>query len=121
MTFDTVTHPTVWTSADTGQWTQITLPHQPNDFLTDVTAGGPGFVAVGSTQPRGSANHQAIIWTSADGYEWTRHMGESIDDIGARSSGIDHIVTGEGILFAAGWQDIREPQAVPVHWVTPAT
>jgi hypothetical protein len=83
--------PMAWTSSDGGAWTRTTSPPAPQGGLavtmSDVVAGGPGFVAVGSefgADPcsRGSAPIElaatgtayvlAIAWTSTDGQSWTR-------------------------------------------------
>lgn len=72
--------PVVWTSPDGYSWTR--LPHDPTVFgdssecgwfgglirISDVSAGGPGLVAVGSDL----FGAQAAVWTSPDGMTWTR-------------------------------------------------
>ena len=66
---------TVWTSPDGGEWTRV--PHDdavfgsPDDafqIMTDVTSGGPGFVAVGAVGDFSAGG----VWTSPDGMSWTR-------------------------------------------------
>jgi hypothetical protein len=39
--------------------------------VSDIVAGGPGFVAVGGAGP-GGATKYATVWTSPDGYTWSR-------------------------------------------------
>jgi hypothetical protein len=65
----------VWTSADSATWSRV--PHDEdifggngNQFMFDVVAGGPGFVAVGADVSGGDAD--TAIWTSADGLTWSR-------------------------------------------------
>lgn len=64
------------TSPDGLAWSRV--PHEEAVFggatMEDVTAGGPGFVAVGSAGNNafgGFGNH-AAVWTSVDGFTWTR-------------------------------------------------
>jgi hypothetical protein len=66
----------VWTSPDGIRWSQIPHddavfggevgPSSGGSFMEDVTAGGPGLVAVGQSEPN------AAVWTSVDGTTWTR-------------------------------------------------
>jgi hypothetical protein len=61
----------VWTSVDGTDWSRV--PHDEAVFgggrMNSVTAGGPGLVAVGSTDAEGG---NAVVWTSVDGIEWSR-------------------------------------------------
>ncbi len=81
----------VWTSADGRVWTPV--PHDeaifgdeyanpdgdgsmdgdllPSQWMSDVTSGGPGYVAVGLDVQR------AAVWTSPDGIRWSRVPRES--------------------------------------------
>jgi hypothetical protein len=62
---------TVWTSVDGTEWSRV--PHDEAVFgggaMNSVTAGGPGLVAVGSTNADGG---NAVVWTSVDGIDWSR-------------------------------------------------
>jgi hypothetical protein len=71
----------VWTSVDGTTWSRV--PYDPNVFgewdhhgtelsasMRDVTAGGPGLVAVGDVSP-GYGPGRGAVWTSADGSSWT--------------------------------------------------
>jgi hypothetical protein len=62
----------VWTSEDGIVWSRV--PHDEEIFggavMNDVTLGGPGLVAVGSS-PSGS-DSDAAVWTSVDGLTWSR-------------------------------------------------
>lgn len=79
----------VWTSVDGTTWSRV--PHDEAVFggtgvqtMESVTAGGPGFVAVGEDEsrpwpPRSSSpppdrvsTQSAAIWTSVDGVTWSR-------------------------------------------------
>ncbi len=71
----------VWTSEDGLVWSNVELPEPDNHLVwfNDVTAGGPGLVAVGSGsvpegQPVEVVTHArtAAVWTSPDGETWTR-------------------------------------------------
>ncbi len=60
---------TVWTSSDGVAWTRTAFPIDGGQgAMQAVTAGGPGFVAVGSV--RGD-DVDAAVWTSPDGVDWT--------------------------------------------------
>lgn len=69
----------VWTSVDGATW--LRAPHDDAVFdgsaMHSVTAGGPGFVAVGTSD-------QAAVWTSPDGFVWSR-----VADDGAVFGGAD--------------------------------
>ena len=66
----------VWTSPDGIEWSRV--PHDDDvfggevgpssggSFMRDVTAGGPGLVAVGQSEPN------SAVWTSPDGITWSR-------------------------------------------------
>jgi hypothetical protein len=71
----------VWTSVDGTTWSRV--PYDPSVFgqwdhhgaelsasMRDVTAGGPGLVAVGDVS-RGYGPGNGAVWTSADGISWT--------------------------------------------------
>ena len=66
----------VWTSPDGIEWSRVPHdnevfggevgPSSGGSFMSDVTAGGPGLVAVGQSEPN------AAVWTSRDGIAWSR-------------------------------------------------
>ncbi len=65
----------VWTSPDGIIWSRV--PHDEtvlggtgDQAMENVTAGGPGLVAVGREGPGGDLN--AAVWTSPDGIIWSR-------------------------------------------------
>jgi hypothetical protein len=69
----------VWTSTDGTTWARV--PDEEGVFggpgpqaIADVTVGGPGLVAVGrSSNAVGSDTYAtAAVWTSADGFTWSR-------------------------------------------------
>jgi len=72
----------VWTSVDGITWSRV--PHdeavfggERAQFMTSVTIGGPGLVAVGFDQSGGSFGYlgidrDAAVWTSVDGITWSR-------------------------------------------------
>jgi hypothetical protein len=63
----------VWTSVDGTEWSRV--PHDQAVFgggsMNSVTAGGPGLVAVGTTDAEGD-DPDAAVWTSVDGIDWSR-------------------------------------------------
>ncbi|MGI9610293.1 MAG: hypothetical protein ACR2NL_08350 [Acidimicrobiia bacterium] len=70
----------VWTSVDGLVWSRV--PHDESVFggddrqvMYDVTAGGPGLVAVGADGDEpwdNSLGQDAAVWTSVDGIVWSR-------------------------------------------------
>jgi hypothetical protein len=71
----------VWTSVDGLTWSRV--PHDEAIFggegqqaMNNVTAGGPGLVAVGHSgvadSPRGGGDGVAVVWTSVGGITWSR-------------------------------------------------
>ena len=86
----------VWTSPDGITWSRV--PHNEAIFggetgvwMSSVTAGGPGLVAVGS---------DAAVWTSADGITWSRvpHNEAVFGDAGMSSV----IAAGPGLVAVGG-------------------
>ena len=69
-----------WTSSDGQTWEPVPPEELGPGTINDVTAVGPGLVAVGTTdnelrriqgtQPGGPS--QGVVWTSEDGRTWTR-------------------------------------------------
>jgi hypothetical protein len=67
----------VWTSPDGFVWSRV--PHDEAIFgglgeqrMVSVTAGGPGLVAVGFDRPAEQGEGNAAVWTSPDGFVWSR-------------------------------------------------
>jgi hypothetical protein len=67
----------VWTSPDGFTWSRV--PHNEGVFggsgeqrMVSVTVGGPGLVAVGFDDPVGNDEPDAAVWTSPDGFTWSR-------------------------------------------------
>jgi len=56
--------PALWRSTDGQHWDQVLAPAS-GSRISAVTAGGPGFVAVGSDEQRTN------VWTSTDGRSWS--------------------------------------------------
>jgi hypothetical protein len=68
-------HAAVWTSVDGITWSRVlhdeaVFGGPGEEFMTSVTTGGPGLVAVGWDLEIYSAN--AAVWTSSDGVTWSR-------------------------------------------------
>ena len=70
--------PRIWTATDGRSWELATIeaPADPDpEALTpgnvsDVTAGGPGYIAVGYYDRLGTGR-RAVVWTSTDGLTWS--------------------------------------------------
>ena len=92
----------VWTSVDGMAWTRV--PHVSvfaaegrNLVIWDVTAAGPGLVAVGAEEWSGGT--RAAVWTSPDGLTWSR---VSPDASAFTDGAMDHIIAGGPGLVAWG-------------------
>jgi len=95
----------VWTSVDGSVWSRV--PHDEQAFgaagMTDVTAGGPGLVAVGF------ATDGAAVWTSVNGIVWSRVPHD--DELFRVRNPVDmtSVVAGGPGLVAAGWSGADNP------------
>ncbi len=80
--------------------------------MTDVIAGGPGFVSVGA-DPAGNGT-DAAVWHSADGKSWLRVVDDAFLELGPQ---VLNSVAERGpgaALYAAGWDD-----AGAMVWASP--
>ena len=109
----------IWTSPDGLSWSRVTLP-DPGMGIADLIAGGPGFVAVGSSESgEGDAMGGAHsgIWTSVDGTIWTRVPDGPIFANGL----IQRVVPGGPGLVAIGYTiDLLDANGVfsPAIWTS---
>jgi hypothetical protein len=87
----------VWTSRDGVRWEEADVPDE-GGTITDVVAGGPGFVAVGSILV-GSMESKGAIWTSTDGRTWERLP----DSPELERSDLRAVATDGERLVATGW------------------
>jgi hypothetical protein len=103
----------IYTSTDGDTWSRV--PGDETIFgpewvnIHDVTAGGPGFVAVGGgpLEP-GDEPWAAWVWTSSDGLTWTRvpYYNEVFGDSSMHSviaTGDGLIAVGDSAADAAAW------------------
>lgn len=107
--------PPILFSEDGESWARIpsdTAAFPPGAWITAVTDGGPGYVAVGAVKvdsPDGIS--EASIWSSTDGVSWTRV--DQAPGEGYESSAIHDIVnTGSG-LVAVGTAEESEGSTGP--------
>lgn len=117
-------HAVVWTSVDGLAWSRV--PHDEAIFggvdtqeMLDVTSGGPGLVAVGRDGAGMSwgnplltrGGHDAAVWTSVDGLEWTR-VPHDEDAFGQNSSTMLGVTAGGPGLVAVGREVFGRPAPV---------
>lgn len=73
----------------------------PGEQVTEIVAGGPGFVAVGfadNPTPECPYSRDGRIWTSADGERWARRDGDSLAD-----TYLGGVVVSGAALYAFGY------------------
>lgn len=90
----------VWTSRDGVAWDRV--PHDEAIFggsgeqaMQSVTAGGPGYVAVGWD------GAVAAVWTSPDGRSWSRVRHD--EGVFASGTGMQSVTSTGRALVAVGW------------------
>ncbi|MDQ3659873.1 MAG: adenylate/guanylate cyclase domain-containing protein [Actinomycetota bacterium] len=97
----------VWTSENGTVWSRRAreaLAEPGGQGMLGVTAGGPGFVAVGY---RGNGETlDAAVWTSEDGREWTLVQGDPGLG-GARNEVMNRVARSDFGLVAVGYQGLR--------------
>ena len=86
-----------------------TSPHDEAVFggtrdqvMRSVTSGGPGLVAVGSAGKGG--DHDAIVWTSPDGLNWSRFPHDDNALGGLRDQRLLDVVVAGSALVAVGFE-----------------
>jgi hypothetical protein len=95
--------------------------NRPIGRIEAVTAGGPGFVAVGrgcSSAANGDLDRcEAIVWTSTDGRTWMRAPASDATDIGVYAAtsgpaiGMFDVATGDPGIVAIGYAARPDLQA----------
>jgi hypothetical protein len=133
-----------WTSADLRSWTRsgnagkgdLDGGHDAPKWMSDVTAGPDGFVAVGGQTT--DKMPRPALWTSPDGRSWTLSPSAPALPPGAAQGSLTKVVTRGNALVATGvagayafvsvstdggrtWQPAALPGAVPGSQLTAAT
>ncbi len=110
----------VWTSGYGAVWTRV--PHSEAIFggnydqrMNEVTAGGPGVVAVG--WDHGSSISAAAVWTSVDGTSWTRVPHSEAVFGGPGSQSMYGVAAGGPGLVAVG-SDITNNESDAAVWTS---
>lgn len=98
----------VWISLDGLTWERVppdeeALGGSGDQSMRSVTAGGPGFVAVGS-QTR-DLDSDAAVWVSADGLNWERVPHDEAVFGGSRRQAMNAVVAGGPGLVAVGYDE----------------
>jgi len=120
----------VWTSPDGFTWSRV--PHDETLFggaeMNSVTVGGPGLVAVGlinleplTPSPQGPDGFvtDAAVWTSSDGFTWSRvPHDETVFDVEG-SQRMNSVIVGGPGLVAVGSDEI-DPYAFPYGYAMDA-
>jgi hypothetical protein len=95
----------VWTSSDGTSWTRVA--HDESVFggaddqdMLSITAGGPGFVAVGDDYASGESD--GAVWTSPDGVTWKRVTGAALGGVDTQI--IESVAAAGSDLVAVGYE-----------------
>jgi hypothetical protein len=122
----------VWTSPDGFTWSRV--PHDEAIFgglgeqrMESVTAGGPGLVAVGSVSGVlvGSYAFDAAVWTSPDGFTWSRVPHDEAIFANSRGKYGNHeeqmlsVAAGGPGLVAVGFDSIDDCGWDSAVWTSP--
>jgi hypothetical protein len=119
----------VWTSPDGITWFRV--PHdesvfggEDGQFISDVTVGGPGLVAVGSDGGIGPWDHNtgthAAVWTSVDGTAWFRvPNNDALLGTGGNPAPMLSVTTGGPGLVAVGSDWAMPDRARTPVWTSP--
>lgn len=105
-------------------WRQVDLPTtatRPITSISAVTAGGPGFVAVGMGWQADASTVEAVVLTSADGRTWTRapkqdatNYGPPITPTSGPTVGMIDVAAGGPGIVAVGYA--ARPELRPTAW-----
>ncbi len=111
----------VWTSESGWVWSRIAnsdgvFGRQGDQGMYGVTAGGPGFVAVGWDASGGDLD--AAVWVSPDGVSWSRVEHDEGSLGGDGDQGMYAVVAGGPGLVAVGWDGPVEQSDAAV-WSSP--
>ena len=112
----------VWTSVDGTEWKQVDDPSgafAAGIGSTDpvaVVTGGPGLVAIGN----GWAGDQpaVAVWTSTDGFTWTRVNHDSATFGGLRPPQMSAVASGPGGVIAVGFDGERDGASDVAIWTS---
>jgi len=125
----------VWTSLDGNSWTRVAFDETVfgGATMADITAGGPGFVAVGSTccdgDPRErdadggpkDSERDAVVWTSVDGKSWSRVAHDETVFGGVNNQDMISITAGGPGLVAVGYDGTHvwdDPNGTAAAWTS---
>jgi hypothetical protein len=117
----------VWTSPDGITWSRV--PHDEAVFggaggqwMSSVTAGGPGLVAVGGSGVGGdqgpTVTRDAVVWTSRDGITWSRVPDDEAVFGGESFRSMSSVTAGGPGLVAVGWDETVGDEDAAV-WTSP--
>lgn len=108
----------IWVSSDGARWYPASDagPRFRAAFITDVAAGGPGLVAVGSAYSAAGRPQAPAIWTSTNGRSWRRLP---LNAPFGKGEGIDRIVRGHNELLALGYDTPARGLHHQIVWTSP--
>jgi hypothetical protein len=110
----------VWTSVDGTSWSRVpdddaVFGGEGNQWMDDVTAAGPGLVAVGGDWLR-EGDGAAAVWTSVDGVTWSRVPRDAAVFGGENDQAMNSVTsTGSGLVAVGrAWAQSGEDSAASV-------
>jgi hypothetical protein len=106
-----------WTSVDGLAWSRVpdveaAFGGAGNQTMSSVVAGGPGLVAVGLDESGGDAD--AAVWTSADGFSWSRLPHDEAAFGGTGNQAMSSVAVGGPGLVAVGYSEPGDDAAAAV-------
>jgi hypothetical protein len=109
----------VWTSVDGVTWSRVSHDEEVfgGAYMTSVTAGGPGLVAVGSDGDFYEPWGNAVVWTSPDGVTWSRVPHDDAI-FGEGWTAMHSVTVGGPGLVAVGTTDAEEDDPVAMVWTS---
>ena len=119
----------VWTSANGLTWSRV--PHDEEIFggpteqrMVSVTVGGPGLVAVGSECGGGYSCSDAAVWTSPDGFGWSRVPDDDAvfsrsGELGDKDEAMLSVTAGGPGLVAVGFDSVDDCGWDSAVWTSP--
>jgi hypothetical protein len=109
----------VWTSEDGRAWSRLSYDEDVfggdgDQLLWGLESSGGSYIAVGRDESGGGSD--AAVWTSEDGFEWTRAPSDESVFGGDRAQEMRFVAAAEGRLVGAGWDASGRREDAAIWW-----